>query len=70
MTKFTKFTLILVAIVAGAAITVMFIGQAYEFRGGFSIGGEWLVLPIVIIIKQLVKEARGVFKNLYGGENG
>lgn len=66
MTRFTKFALILAAVVVGTLITAALVGQAYEFRGGFSVGGEWLVSPIVAAIAEIGREVKVIFKSVYG----
>lgn len=70
MTRFTKFALILAAALAVVLAAAVLVGQAYNFRGHFSIGGEWLVLPVLTAVAELVKEVRGVFKALYGKTGG
>lgn len=64
MTRFTKFTLTLAAIVAVAIVTAVLVGQAYSFRGHFAVGGEWLLPLVAVEVKCLFGEVKKVFKTI------
>lgn len=61
MTRFTKATLIVSALVLAAAAWAWIIGQAYISRGGWNVGGEWLVPAVVAAVWGVARE----IKNLY-----
>ena len=61
MTRFTKATLIVAALVLAAAAWAWMIGQAYIARGGWNVGGEWLIPAVCAAVWSLIRE----FKNLY-----
>ena len=45
-------------IVAGIALTALAVKQAYATRGYIAYGGEWLVLPLLMIITLMIEEAK------------
>jgi hypothetical protein len=45
-------------LILGAALTVIAVPLAEAWRGYRAIGGEWLILPLALIARQLIKEAR------------
>ena len=39
-----------IAILIGIVLTPTAVSQAYEIREGFYIGGEWLIIPLFILV--------------------
>ena len=39
-----------IAILIGIVLTPSAVNQAYEMREGFYIGGEWLIVPLFILV--------------------
>lgn len=52
--KVTDSFYFIVAIALGAFLTIIAIVQAYNSRGYFAIGGEWFIVPLMIILVELV----------------
>lgn len=42
-------------ILAGIALTAFAVPHTYQTRGYFAIGGEWLILPVILMIAYLAK---------------
>lgn len=64
MTRFTKFTLTLTTVVVIAILTAVLVGQAYNFRGHFTVGGEWLLPLMAVEVKCLFGEVKQMFKTI------
>lgn len=64
MSKFTKFTFTLAAVVAVGIVTAALVGQAYQFRGYFSVGGEWLLPLVAVEVKHLCSEIKRLCKTI------
>lgn len=58
MSKFTKFTFTLAAVVAVGIVTAALVGQAYQFRGYFSVGGEWLLPLVAVEVRTVYSEVK------------
>ena len=43
-----------VAIIVGLAMTPIALQSAYAARGYFAVGGEWLVLPLCLVVATVV----------------
>ena len=43
-----------VAIIVGLAMTPIAVQSAYAARGYYAVGGEWLVLPLLLTIATLI----------------
>ena len=43
-------------ILAGIALTAFAVPHTYETRGYFAVGGEWLILPVILLIDYMVRE--------------
>jgi len=50
-------------ILAGIALTAFVVPHTYKLRGYFAIGGEWLILPVILMFDYLV---RAVMKDIFG----
>ena len=44
-------------IFTGIALTAFAVPHTYSIRGYFAIGGEWLILPVMLMMDSLVKIA-------------
>ena len=53
-----KYWLYIVAGGIGMALTPAAIRSAYVSRGYFAVGGEWLVLPLTLLVAGLIDEAK------------
>lgn len=47
-----------IAIILGLAATPIAVQSAYAARGYFAVGGEWLVLPLSLVIATLIEGAK------------
>ncbi len=53
-------------ILAGIALTAFAVPYTYKVRGYFAIGGEWLILPVILMAAYLVKAVmRDIFNIMY-----
>ena len=50
-------------ILAGVALTAFTVPHTYETRGYFAVGGEWLILPVILMFDYLV---RAVMQDVFG----
>lgn len=50
-------------ILAGVALTAFAVPYTYETRGYFAVGGEWLILPVILMFDYLV---RAVMEDVFG----
>lgn len=66
MTRFTKATLIVAALVLAAAAWTWTIGQAYIARGGWNVGGEWLVPAVGIAAWGVAREIKKLYISMKG----
>jgi hypothetical protein len=55
-------------IIAGLVLTAISVRTAYEQRGYWAIGGEYLVLPILLLMEDLLREAVSTIAEVFGGE--
>ncbi len=49
-------------ILAGIALTAFAVPHTYEIRKYFAVGGEWLILPVILLVDYLVRE---VMQNVF-----
>ena len=49
-------------ILAGIVLTAFALPHTYSIRGYFAIGGEWLILPVILMFDYLV---RAVMKDIF-----
>lgn len=49
-------------ILDGIALTAFAVPHTYEIRGYFAVGGEWLILPVILVFDYLV---RAVMKDIF-----
>lgn len=53
-------------ILAGIVLTAFAVPHTYKTRGYFAIGGEWLILPVILMIAYMVKVfTQDIFKIIY-----
>jgi len=50
------------AIIIGLAMTPVAVQSAYAARGYFAVGGEWLVLPLSLVISTLIEGLKAKVK--------
>ena len=50
-------------ILAGIVLTAFAVPHTYKTRGYFAIGGEWLILPVILLIDYMVRE---VVQDVFG----
>ena len=56
MSRFTKATLLIAGLVLAAAAEAALISGLFAERGGFFIGGEWLIPAVAVAAWVLVKQ--------------
>lgn len=66
MTRFTKATLIVAALVLAAAAWAWTIGQAYTARGGWNVGGEWLIPAVGVAGRGVAREVKNLYISMKG----
>lgn len=49
-------------IVVGCVLTRKAVEIAYDTRGVYRIGGEWLILPIILMLVSLVRSMKSEYK--------
>lgn len=57
-------------IVAGLILTEIFVKMAYAERGYVAYGGEWLTLPLALMLAEVSRCAGDVVRDLFGTEGG
>lgn len=57
-------------IVAGLILTEVFVKMAYAERGYVAYGGEWLTLPLVLMLVEVSRCVGDVVRYLFGTEGG
>lgn len=50
--------------IAGALLTVVLVAYAYADRLYFAIGGEWLVIPLMLLGYEIVRSIKNELKRL------
>ena len=56
MTRFTKATLLIAGLILAAAAETAIVSRMFIERGGFFVGGEWLIPAVAAAIVVLVKQ--------------
>lgn len=57
-------------IVVGLILTVVSVKSAYMERGYLAYGGEWLTLPLVLMVVRMVRNVEHAVMYLFGLEDG
>ncbi len=57
-------------IVAGLILTEVFVKMAYAERGCVAYGGEWLTLPLALMLAEVSRRVGNVVRYLFGTESG
>ena len=57
-------------VIAGLVLTVIFVRMAYSERGYVAYGGEWLTLPLVLMLEEVSKCVSDAVRYLFGTEDG
>ncbi len=55
-------------IIAGLILTWMSVEMAYAERGYIALGGEWLVLPLVLMAVEMVRDISVLIRYLFDME--
>ena len=55
-------------IIAGLILTKLAVKYAYQERGYMAYGGEWLVLPVILMAKTLVRDIVLMFIEVFAEE--
>ena len=64
MSRFTKATLLIAGLVLAAAAEAALISGLFAERGGFFVGGEWLVSAVAVAIVVLVKQTGKLYRRI------
>lgn len=56
-------------IIAGLILTEVFVKLAYTERGYLVYGGEWLVLPLVLMTVEVARDVGDAVRCLFGSED-
>lgn len=56
-------------IIAGLILTEVFVKVGYAERGHVAYGGEWLILPLLLLIAEVAREIGDFVRNLFGSED-
>lgn len=54
-------------VIAGAALTGLMVAVMYIRRGGFEMGGEWLIFPLMLGLDGAVDVAAELVSEVFGG---
>lgn len=57
-------------ILAGIVLTAFAVPHVYETRGYFAVGGEWLVLPVILMAAYFAKVFMQDILNIFYFEDG
>lgn len=57
-------------IIAGLILTEVFVKMAYAERGYVAYGGEWMTLPLVLMLAEVSRRVGDVVRYLFGTEGG
>lgn len=57
-------------IVAGLILTEVAVKSAYAARGYVAYGGEWLTLPLILMLAEVTRSVGDVIRFLFGKEDG
>lgn len=57
-------------IIVGLILTEVFVKMAYVERGYVAYGGEWLTLPLVLILAEVSRSVSDVVMYLFEAEDG
>ena len=64
MSRFTKATLLIAGLILAAAAETALISKIFIERGGFFVGGEWLVPAVAVAIVVLVKQTDKLYRRI------
>ncbi len=56
-------------IVTGLILTAVFVEVAYTDRGYLAYGGEWLTLPLILMLVEMIRNAGDMVKHLFEMED-
>lgn len=70
MSRFTKATLLIAGLILAAAAETAIVSRMFIERGGFFIGGEWLVPAVVWGAYIAGREIRRLYRTARGDTNG
>ncbi|MGN0620000.1 MAG: hypothetical protein ACI4J7_13345 [Ruminiclostridium sp.] len=69
MSRFTKATLFIAGLALAVAAETAIVSRMFIERGGFFIGGEWLIPAVAVAIVVLVRQFGKLYKNVVKGED-
>ena len=64
MSRFTKATLFIAGLALAVAAEAALISRLFAERGGFFIGGEWLIPAVAVAIVVLVKQTGKLYRRI------
>ena len=64
MSRFTKATLLIAGLILAAAAETAIISRMFAERGGFFIGGEWLIPAVAVATWVLVKQVGKLYRRI------
>ena len=64
MSRFTKATLLIAGLVLTAAAEAALISGLFAERGGFFVGGEWLLPVVGVALLALVKQVDKLYRRI------
>lgn len=57
-------------ILTGIALTAFSVPHTYQTRGYFAVGGEWLILPVILMFDYLVRKIMQDVFNIINFQDG
>lgn len=64
MSRFTKATLLIAGLILAAAAETAIVSRMFVERGGFFIGGEWLLPAVGVALLALVKQVDKLYRRI------
>ncbi|MGN0656017.1 MAG: hypothetical protein ACI4KR_04430 [Ruminiclostridium sp.] len=64
MSRFTKATLLIAGLILAAAAETAIVSRMFIERGGFFVGGEWLIPAVAAALWVLVKETKNLYREI------
>ena len=64
MSRFTKATLLIAGLILAAAAEAALVSRLFAERGGFFVGGEWLIPAVAVAIVVLVKQTGKLYRRI------
>lgn len=64
MSRFTKATLFIAGLALAVAAEAALVSGLFSERGGFFVGGEWLLPAVGVAVWVLVKETKRLYREI------